>query len=176
VDAYVTNSTTTTDAKLTQNAKRPPRRGKLSPPGDDRLKPKHQLLTTKSKGIKMPQTHPQPPKPKDPAKIARKQLLRDRAEVRDAVQKLRKPETPKEAREAAIRTLADTVCYPVKLHADDEGRELLAKLVPKLLDNGSVGLSGIESAIQSESELLGIPASEVASIPAAVKQRLDKLV
>lgn len=105
-----------------------------------------------------------------------KALQRDKATIRVEVAKLRSAETSSKDRGKAEHTIAMTVLKKTGLAATDKTPQMLARLTTELLDNGSVGLSGMNTAIQGAALKLDISKTEIDSIPEIVKERLDKLV
>ena len=111
--------------------------------------------------------------PKSPEQ---KELQRDKATIRDSVRVVRNPETNAAAKAKAVQTISLTVLKGTGHGANGDTPKLLANLTSELLDNGSVGLSGIDTAIKGAAIKLDIPKSELDAIPEKVKQRLDRLV
>ena len=108
-----------------------------------------------------------------------KELQRDKAVIRSEVATLRSPATTAAEKERATQTIALTVLKGTKLTATVSATEDTPKLLANLaatLDPGSVALSGVDVAIQGAAIKLGIPKTELETIPEVVKQRLDKLV
>ena len=108
---------------------------------------------------------------------AQKNLQRDRAVMRTEIFKLRSPDSDAAAKARAVDKITKTVLKTTGLAAADaDTPQLVATLASALLDDGSVGLSGIEMAMQNAAIRLDIPKSEIDTLPGSVKQRLDRLV
>ncbi|HEY1680220.1 MAG TPA: hypothetical protein VGF98_01070 [Candidatus Tumulicola sp.] len=114
----------------------------------------------------------------DPAtieKMSRKATRQDRAVVALEVETLRSATSTDAQRAAARKSIAMRVMRPLHRTADPEGTRIISELAEGLHGGAEIELLGLKTAINNVAQRKGISAADVAAIPPAIVERLDKL-
>jgi hypothetical protein len=139
------------------------------------------METQTSKAVATPKA--EPPKPPAPSKAQiqaqRKALRYDRATIRAEIPKLRSSETTAEQKEQARNVICATVLRTTGLKARGADTvKAVSHLTSALLNDGNVGLFGIEEAAKMASSRIDVPAGDVDDIlkRPEILERLNMLV